>query len=130
MSALVEGVVIGLGAAGSAAAGLRWLRVAQREHYLAGSTTRFAVRWWKIRWQSATLLGLGVAALVVAFWVPSAAIARMCRMFPGLVVSLGFTVTRWLTTNRFFSSQLSATLGSMTTLILLPLMRSTSSVPL
>ena len=28
-------------------AGLRWLRVAQREHYLAGSASRFAVRWWR-----------------------------------------------------------------------------------
>lgn len=27
-------------------ASLRWLRVAQREHYIAGSTSRFAVRWW------------------------------------------------------------------------------------
>jgi UDP-N-acetylmuramoyl-tripeptide--D-alanyl-D-alanine ligase len=27
-------------------AGLRWLRVAQREHYLAGSVTRFQDRWW------------------------------------------------------------------------------------
>ena len=27
-------------------AGLRWLRVAQREHYLAGSVSRFAGRWW------------------------------------------------------------------------------------
>ncbi len=26
--------------------GLRWLRVAQREHYVAGSVTRFAWRWW------------------------------------------------------------------------------------
>ena len=25
---------------------LRWLRVAQREHYLPGSTSRFALRWW------------------------------------------------------------------------------------
>ena len=30
----------------TALAGLRWLRVAQREHYLAGSVTRFAIRWW------------------------------------------------------------------------------------
>ncbi|HUP87108.1 MAG TPA: Mur ligase family protein [Acidimicrobiales bacterium] len=30
----------------TALAGLRWLRVAQREHYLVGSCTRFAVRWW------------------------------------------------------------------------------------
>ena len=27
-------------------AGLRWLRVAQREHYLPGAATRFAGRWW------------------------------------------------------------------------------------
>jgi hypothetical protein len=27
-------------------AGLRWLRVAQREHYLPGEVTRFALRWW------------------------------------------------------------------------------------
>ncbi len=32
--------------AASAFASLRWLRVAQREHYLAGSVTRFAARWW------------------------------------------------------------------------------------
>lgn len=30
----------------TALAGLRWLRVAQREHYLAGSVARFAIRWW------------------------------------------------------------------------------------
>ncbi|MEY2472076.1 MAG: UDP-N-acetylmuramoyl-tripeptide--D-alanyl-D-alanine ligase [Actinomycetota bacterium] len=27
---------------------LRWLRVAQREHYIAGSVTRFAWRWWRV----------------------------------------------------------------------------------
>ena len=27
-------------------AGLRWLRVAQREHYLPGAPIRFALRWW------------------------------------------------------------------------------------
>ena len=37
-------VLVGLAAAG--AAGLRWLRVAQREHYLPGSVGRFALRWW------------------------------------------------------------------------------------
>ena len=30
----------------TALAGLRWLRVAQREHYIKGSVTRFAGRWW------------------------------------------------------------------------------------
>ena len=28
-------------------AGVRWLRVAQREHYLPGSVTRIALRWWQ-----------------------------------------------------------------------------------
>ena len=27
-------------------AGIRWLRIAQREHYLPGAVTRFSVRWW------------------------------------------------------------------------------------
>ena len=27
---------------------MRWLRVAQREHYIAGSVTRFALRWWRV----------------------------------------------------------------------------------
>jgi len=36
--------VAGLVAAGLA--GVRWLRVAQREHYVPGSATRFARRWW------------------------------------------------------------------------------------
>jgi UDP-N-acetylmuramoyl-tripeptide--D-alanyl-D-alanine ligase len=30
----------------AALADLRWLRVAQREHYLPGSASRFALRWW------------------------------------------------------------------------------------
>ncbi|MHB8467370.1 MAG: Mur ligase family protein [Acidimicrobiales bacterium] len=32
----------------TALADLRWLRVAQREHYLAGSASRFALRWWRL----------------------------------------------------------------------------------
>ncbi len=44
-------------------ADLRWLRVAQREHYLAGAAARFGWRWWA----SAPLnLGLAAAAVVAA----------------------------------------------------------------
>jgi UDP-N-acetylmuramoyl-tripeptide--D-alanyl-D-alanine ligase len=43
---------------GGTLAALRWLRVAQREHYLPGSVTRFAGRWW-------TSTGLNAAAAVV-----------------------------------------------------------------
>jgi len=69
----------------AALAMIRWLRVAQREHYLPGSVTRFALRWWgqdpatgfaflvalagvvlAWRWRGAAL----AAALVVAFGPP------------------------------------------------------------
>lgn len=51
-------VLVALAATG--AAGLRWLRVAQREHYLPGAAVRFAVRWWGV---GANRL-LGVAAVL------------------------------------------------------------------
>lgn len=83
MSTVLDGAVIALGAAGSAAAGLRWLRVAQREHYLAGSTTRFAARWWRIRWQSAVLLAIAVVAFAVSFWTPLAAVIAVLAVTIG-----------------------------------------------
>ena len=50
-------------------AGLRWLRVAQREHYLAGSASRFAVRWWTAERSSVILLvAAAVAAVESVFW--------------------------------------------------------------
>jgi UDP-N-acetylmuramoyl-tripeptide--D-alanyl-D-alanine ligase len=38
--------VVAVAVASTGLAGVRWLRVAQREHYLAGSVARFALRWW------------------------------------------------------------------------------------
>jgi UDP-N-acetylmuramoyl-tripeptide--D-alanyl-D-alanine ligase len=56
--------------AAAALAGVRWLRVAQREHYLPGSVIRFARRWWSIGPNrllgAAALLGLAGAAAKVA----------------------------------------------------------------
>lgn len=51
----------------SVVAALRWLRVAQREHYLAGATTRFAVRWWRLTPANPVLFLLGAVAAGVAF---------------------------------------------------------------
>lgn len=48
-----------LGLAAAVPASLRFLRVAQREHYITGSSMRFAVRWW-------AGTGLGNLALVLA----------------------------------------------------------------
>ncbi len=63
-------------------AGVRWLRVAQREHYLAGSVTRFAGRWWRV-----TPLNAALALVVVA-----AAVASVRWPLVGLVVAAGVTV--------------------------------------
>ncbi len=57
-------LVVALAAVGAALGGVRWLRVAQREHYLAGSCTRFALRWWRSSRQNQLLLALSLAGLV------------------------------------------------------------------
>ena len=46
----------------TAVAALRWWRVAQREHYLAGAATRFALRWWRATPLNAALGLLGLVA--------------------------------------------------------------------
>ncbi len=51
--------------------GLRWLRVAQREHYLAGSTSRFAARWWREMPWNPPLAVAGLAAGVASLWWPA-----------------------------------------------------------
>jgi len=58
--------------------GLRWLRVAQREHYLAGSVMRFARRWWSLGPNrllgAAAVVGLvGAAARIVPAGIVAAA---------------------------------------------------------
>lgn len=63
--------------------GLRWLRVAQREHYLAGSATRFALRWWKGDPVNAVLAVAAVAGAVTAFWWPPAALSTAVAVAVG-----------------------------------------------
>ncbi|MGI8516641.1 MAG: hypothetical protein ACR2NT_16215, partial [Acidimicrobiia bacterium] len=46
---------------GAALASIRWLRVAQREHYLPPAVSRFAWRWWKV---SPLNRALGLLALL------------------------------------------------------------------
>jgi UDP-N-acetylmuramoyl-tripeptide--D-alanyl-D-alanine ligase len=54
-------------------AGARWLRVAQREHYLFDAASRFALRWWTGRAVNAAGLLVAVAGLVLAWrWVGTA----------------------------------------------------------
>jgi UDP-N-acetylmuramoyl-tripeptide--D-alanyl-D-alanine ligase len=56
-------------------AGARWLRVAQREHYLAGAATRFAWRWWGLRPPAPALAAVALAGAGVAFAYPIVSVA-------------------------------------------------------
>jgi UDP-N-acetylmuramoyl-tripeptide--D-alanyl-D-alanine ligase len=49
-------------------AGLRWLRVAQREHYLPPSVATFAARWWTSSPINIVLLFLMLVGLVGSWW--------------------------------------------------------------
>jgi UDP-N-acetylmuramoyl-tripeptide--D-alanyl-D-alanine ligase len=69
--------------AGALLASLRWLRVAQREHYLAGSATRFALRWWRSTPLELALLLAAVAGIVVCAFLPPFALV------PAAVAGLG-----------------------------------------
>jgi UDP-N-acetylmuramoyl-tripeptide--D-alanyl-D-alanine ligase len=60
-------VMVGLCVIAIKLAGIRWLRVGQREHYLAGSVGRFFWRWWREP-RNAALLCLGVAGVIAAHW--------------------------------------------------------------
>jgi UDP-N-acetylmuramoyl-tripeptide--D-alanyl-D-alanine ligase len=63
----------------------RWLRIAQREHYIAGSVTRFAVRWWLSRpanWALGGVLILSVGASWVGSWEATAVAGAISLMAP------------------------------------------------
>ncbi len=72
---LAAAVSLAVAVAGAATASLRWLRVAQREHYLPGSVARFAARWWSGDAVDGTLLLAGVAGAVASGFQPLAALA-------------------------------------------------------
>ncbi|MCP4963428.1 MAG: UDP-N-acetylmuramoyl-tripeptide--D-alanyl-D-alanine ligase [Actinomycetia bacterium] len=55
----------------------RWLRVGQREHYLAGSVSQFARRWWTVDWRNVSLGIAALLGLVVSIWFPLAAVVSI-----------------------------------------------------
>ena len=82
-------IAVAVSGAGLALAGLRWLRVAQREHYLAGSASLFARRWWSARPWSLAMFAAGTLAGVASAWVvPAGLVAGAVGLFgpPGLGV--------------------------------------------
>ncbi len=64
-------------------AGLRWLRVAQREHYLDGATSRFAIRWWTSEPGNVALLAVALAGVVLSARWP------LCALAPTAVAVVG-----------------------------------------
>jgi UDP-N-acetylmuramoyl-tripeptide--D-alanyl-D-alanine ligase len=62
-------IALVLGITASLVASARWWRVAQREHYIAGSTTRFAGRWWSPSVARVNTAGLVIALLATEFTV-------------------------------------------------------------
>ena len=54
--------------------GIRWLRVAQREHYLPGMVSTFAWRWWS----------LGPNAVLLLAWILGVGLGATGRPLPGL----------------------------------------------
>lgn len=76
-------VAVIAGVAATALSSLRWLRVAQREHYLPGSVTRFAARWWRTTPLNAGLVAVAVAGAVAAWWWPWAALVTAAAVAVG-----------------------------------------------
>ena len=67
-------VVLALAVLGSVLASMRWLRVAQREHYLAGSVTRFAWRWWTGAPDNVVLVCVGLAGAIAGVFLAPVAL--------------------------------------------------------
>ncbi len=68
-----------------ALAGVRWLRVAQREHYLVDAVSRFALRWWTRVPLNAAALVLAVAGLLLSSRWPAFAFAPIAVVAVGPV---------------------------------------------
>ena len=71
-------LVVAAGVLVAAVAAVRWLRVAQREHYIPGSASRFALRWWGCGWANRLLAALALAAAAAsAVWAPAGLAAAL-----------------------------------------------------
>jgi UDP-N-acetylmuramoyl-tripeptide--D-alanyl-D-alanine ligase len=72
---VIADVVVGVAAA--LPAGIRWLRVAQREHYLPGSVSRFGIRWWRVVPNPYLLAAVVASVVSVGFWWPMGPIGSL-----------------------------------------------------
>ncbi len=82
-------------------AGLRWLRVAQREHYLPGSVSRFTGRWWRSGVANPSLAALAIAAAAASLFRPLTGVVTAAAVAVGPVrLSLRGRTARLVWTRR------------------------------
>ena len=80
---VLHAIALGAAVVAIACADLRWLRVAQHEHYLSGAATRFAWRWWLSTPLNRILALLAVSCAGLTTVVSPAALAT------GVIVAAG-----------------------------------------
>lgn len=79
----------------------RWLRVTQREHYIAGSATRFAWRWWKLNPANRAIFAAMTLAALVSYWLwPLALVASLGAAVGPLGLTLRGRTSRLVWTRR------------------------------
>jgi UDP-N-acetylmuramoyl-tripeptide--D-alanyl-D-alanine ligase len=79
----LDAVALGATVLSIVCADLRWLRVAQREHYLAGAAARFGRRWWAGTPSNAAL------ALVAVLATGAASVTAPAALATAVIVALG-----------------------------------------
>ena len=80
---LIDALVLTAALLSTVPAGLRWLRVAQREHYLSTGALRFWWRWWTS--SPANIAGalLSAAAAAASGWIPAVGFATAAVVAAG-----------------------------------------------
>jgi UDP-N-acetylmuramoyl-tripeptide--D-alanyl-D-alanine ligase len=116
-SNLVDGIGLALAIGALLLAYLRWLRVAQREHYLPGSTSRFARRWWGSGRLNQGLGAVGLAGALASVWYAPAAFAAVVAAGTG---PLGLTL-RGRTSKLAWTARLRRLAGASVVLAAVPI---------
>lgn len=93
---------------------VRWLRIAQREHYLAGSAVRFALRWWRSTALNTAVAGLAlVGVLGVWLWPPLGWLGLVAGLGPlGLSMRGRTSKLAWTERLRRLAAAVGAFLGA------------------
>ena len=89
---------------------LRWLRVAQREHYLPKSTCTFAIRWWRSDRENLAIFVIGFGALLLSLFF---AFGLVVTAFVALIAPRGLTI-RGRTSKLAWTRRLKTVMGTST----------------